>query len=61
MKRLPHSLLVVVGSALVANTQVQVGSNPTTIDANSLPEMESGNKGTRIGLHKLHSYGYRWC
>ncbi len=40
-------LLIVafIGAALVTNAQVKVGDNPTTINSNSVLEMESTNKG----------------
>src|SRR5688572_9650469 len=54
-KLLPISLLFF---ALASNAQVKIGNNPGTIDANSLFEMESTNKGflpPRVALNSTAS------
>jgi hypothetical protein len=56
MKKLLSVLLLL--SALYAQAQVKIGNNPSTIDANSLLELESTNKGflpPRVALNSISS------
>jgi len=47
MKRIHHALIcnLLILSGFLANAQVKFGNNPTVINANSLIELESTNKG----------------
>jgi hypothetical protein len=51
-------LLLFLMTAIVSNAQVKIGDNPNTINANSLLEMESTNKGIlppRVAINSLTS------
>ena len=51
-------LIVLLALISTANAQVKIGNNPTTIDANSLLELESTNKGflpPRVSINDLNA------
>lgn len=45
IKQILLSAALIMGAGVAANAQVKVGNNPTTINPNSILEMESTNKG----------------